>query len=1195
MSELNKLPSSFSEACQSQLIVVLLFVFVIRSLAQEPATIPRELKDETLASLQLRDETQIYEMDLQADHYVDLLITKGDLSLTATVFAPNGDSIGEFTSMCYEPLRVAFVSTQAGQHRLEIRSLEKKSPAGRYDLKVTSKRPATAADRKVVAALRTLADAVKLRTDWREPALHEAILKYVEASKQWQSAGRPADAAAALENIGDIYLTLSENRQALNYYLQALDAGRPLHNRLRDTRTLNKVGYVHVYLGQGKKALEYATQALKYYAGVKTADNEIHRAEAEARNNAGEALYSLGSPRKSIGFFNEALTLWKRAGDRSGAALGHINLGYSYLDLGDLQQAGQHFADALSLWEETGERRGQARVLTAMGSVHAFLGEKQKALDSHAKAFKVFRAIGDREGQAVALNSIANAYEDLNERQTALDNYYRALEIYQERGHRDFEAVTRYYMGRVYESLGDERRAREFYQQSMLQARQSGQQRVVAYALSAISAMRSSAGNKQEALQQLNQVLRLYRRLGDRRGQVDTLNKIGHIYFATGHTQKALGYYKQALPLSEAASDRMSEADTLYYLARAKKNIGALDAALADIQESLRTIESLRAQVISSELRASYFASVHKHSELYIDLSMRLHKLRRDQRFCTLALQASESARARALLEILGETNVQIRQGVDENLLERERSLQQQLSAKAAYQMRVRGGKGDTEEIAQVDGEIRALNIAYQEVQTLIKQQSPEYARLVQPQPLTVADIQAELGPDTLLLEYSLGEERSYMWAVTSNALAGYELPARSIIEAAARNLYSLLTARQSIGSSGNYQESAAAADNHYWKEAASLSQTLLGPVAAELGNKRLLIVADGALQYLPFEALPTPALNTYRPLVPEGNNLTPLVLDHEIINLPSASTLAAIRRGEMKSNWDERLVVIMADPVFARDDPRLNAPESLTASAVAQSMAADTPRDIVRDTYQSGELTSFSRLPGTRQEAEAIMAITPAGQGTMVTDFNACRSTAINGQLGRHRIVHLATHGIIDTEHPELSGIMLSMLNSAGESQDGFLQLHDVYNLDLSGTYLVVLSACRTGLGKDVKGEGLVGLTRGFMYAGARSVVASLWKVDDRATAALMKQFYGAMLIEGLSPAAALRKAKQSMWQQERWHAPYFWAAFVLQGEYLDTIKVAPKSQVENYIRIATTLFATLIVVLHGLRRFRRNKLARA
>lgn len=1183
MFESNKLSSrNFFQAsicaCLSRLIV-LLFLFGILSLAREPATVPRELKEERLGDLELSRETQVYQIDLQPDQYVDLLITKGDLKLTATVFAPKGDLIGEFTSVRYEPLRVAFISAEPGQYRLEIRSLEKKDSRARYELRVIAKRPATAQDRKVVVALRALADAVKLKTDWREPALREAISKYLEAAKRWQSAGQPADAAGALENTGDIYFTLSENQQALSYYLKARDAGRSLHDRLRDTRTLNKVGYMYVYLGQGKKALEYATRALKFYAGVKTPDNEAHRGEAEANNSAGEALYSLGSPRKSIAYFNAALTLWTSVADRNGEALGHINLGYSYLDLGDLQQAGQHFADALSLWEETGERRGQAQALAAMGSIHAFLGEKQKALDSQADAFKVFRAIGDREGQAVALNSIANAYEDLNEPQTALDNYRRALEIYQERGHRDFEAVTRYYLGRVYEALGDQRRALEFYQQSMLQARQSGQQRVTAYALSAISAMRSSAGNKRKALQQLNQVLRLYLRQGDRRGQVDTLNKIGDIYFGMRHTQKAFGYYKQALPLSQAAGDRMLESVTLYHLARAKESRGALNDALSYIQESLKTIESLRAQVISSELRASYFASVYKHSELYIDLLMRLHKLQPDQRFCTLALQASENAHARALLEILGETNVQIRQGVDADLLERERSLQLQLSAKAAYELRVRGGKGDAEEIAQVNEEIRALRIAYQEVQTLIKQQSPEYATLIQPQPLPVADIQAELrGSDTLLLEYALGEERSYLWALTSDSLAGYELPARSIIEQAARNVYNLLTARQSLSASANYQESVATADSQYWKEAGALSQMLLGPVAAELGNKRLLIVGDGALQYLPFEALPAPA---------PASGLIPLVVNHEIVNLPSASTLAAIRRGKMKSKSAGKLVVVMADPVFTRDDPRLSAKQSLSTSIVTPSMAANSP---IGNTYHS-----FSRLSGTRQEAEAIMAITPAGTGTMVTDFDACRSTALSGQLGQYQIVHLATHGIIDTEHPELSGIMLSTLSSMGESQNGFLQLHDVYNLDLSGTYLVVLSACRTGLGKEVNGEGLVGLTRGFMYAGARSVVASLWKVDDRATAALMQHFYKAMLVEHLPPAAALRKAKQSMWQEERWHAPYFWAAFVLQGEYRDPIIVAPRKKVEYYIPIAVIIFSTLTVILHGLRYRRRNKLVRS
>jgi LPXTG-motif cell wall-anchored protein len=152
--------------------------------------------------------------------------------------------------------------------------------------------------------------------------------------------------------------------------------------------------------------------------------------------------------------------------------------------------------------------------------------------------------------------------------------------------------------------------------------------------------------------------------------------------------------------------------------------------------------------------------------------------------------------------------------------------------------------------------------------------------------------------------------------------------------------------------------------------------------------------------------------------------------------------------------------------------------------------------------------------------------------------------------QVGQHRIVHFATHGIVDYQHPQLSGLVLSLVDETGKPQDGFLRMHDIYNLKLP-VDLVVLSACNTALGKDVKGEGLIGLTRGFMYAGAGGVVASLWKVDDDATAELMTHFYEGMFKRGLTPAAALREAQLALRSQKRWQAPYFWAAFVIQGQY--------------------------------------------
>ncbi|HZN12190.1 MAG TPA: CHAT domain-containing protein, partial [Blastocatellia bacterium] len=185
-----------------------------------------------------------------------------------------------------------------------------------------------------------------------------------------------------------------------------------------------------------------------------------------------------------------------------------------------------------------------------------------------------------------------------------------------------------------------------------------------------------------------------------------------------------------------------------------------------------------------------------------------------------------------------------------------------------------------------------------------------------------------------------------------------------------------------------------------------------------------------------------------------------------------------------------------------------------------------------------------------TRREAEEIVALAGAGAGLKALDFEASRATATSEGLGQYRIVHFATHGLLNSQHPELSGLVLSLVDERGQPQDGFLRVHEVYNLKL-GADLVVLSGCQTSLGKEVKGEGMLGLTRGFMYAGAPRVVASLWQVPDQPTAELMRQFYKGMLAEGLRPAAALRAAQVAMWKGRRWAAPYYWAAFVLQGEW--------------------------------------------
>jgi CHAT domain-containing protein len=407
---------------------------------------------------------------------------------------------------------------------------------------------------------------------------------------------------------------------------------------------------------------------------------------------------------------------------------------------------------------------------------------------------------------------------------------------------------------------------------------------------------------------------------------------------------------------------------------------------------------------------------------------------------------------------------------------------------------------------------------------------------LTQPQPLGLKQIQEQLDTDTLLLEYSVGAERSYLWAVGNDSLKTYVLPGQAALEKIAQQVSQSLTARSVVNSletRGQRNARIAQADRNFQSTASELSRVILAPVASELGNKRLVIVADGALQYVPFAALSV------------SSSYHPLVIQHEIISLPSVSAFAVHRENLANREPAPKTLAVIADPVFSTGDPRLK-------QEAAAPVAQDTTRSLehLPANAAGGARLVIPRLPFTRSEADQILAVVRAGSNLKALDFRANRAMATSGELGKYRYVHFATHGYLDTTRAGLSAIVLSLFDEQGNPQDGFLRTHDIYNLKLPAE-LVVLSACETGLGKDVRGEGLEGLTRGFMYAGARRVVVSLWNVNDKATASLMQRLYAGMLRSGKTPAAALRAAQIEMLRTGQWQSPYYWAAFVIQGEW--------------------------------------------
>jgi len=646
----------------------------------------------------------------------------------------------------------------------------------------------------------------------------------------------------------------------------------------------------------------------------------------------------------------------------------------------------------------------------------------------------------------------------------------------------------------------------------------------------------------QKALEKYNEALPIRRVVGDRRGEALTLKNMGSVYQSLGETQKALDKHNEALLIFQEIGDRNGEATILLEIARVEQKRGDLTQARQTIEQAVSIIESLRTNIAGQELRASYFASRQEFFETYIDVLMKQRRQNPAAGIDAVALSVSERARARSLLELLEEARAEIRQGVDSSLLERERSLQQRLNARAAAQVRLLNHKHTPEQADAAAKEIAAITDEYEEVQAQIRARSPRYAALTQPQPLSLMEIQQQaLDEDTLLLEYALGEQRSYLWLVSQRSIDSYELPPRAELEAVARRVYELLTARPKRGTPP---------DPQFVVQARTLSRMLLGPVAQRLGGKRLVVVAPGALSYLPFAALPAP--EDKKPL---AGDYEPLIAKHEVATVPSASVLSIIRRETAGRQRATKSVAVLADPVFEVSDPRLesikngNSSGETPAAPAADEELSGLTRAI-RTMNFSDARAGFTRLAFSRQEADSIIALTPKETGLKATDFNASRELAMSRQLSEYRILHFATHGLLNGEHPELSGLVFSLIDQEGKPQDGFLRLHEIYNLQLSAD-LIVLSACETGLGKEIKGEGLIGLTRGFMYSGAPRVVASLWNVDDLATAELMKLFYQRMLKDGLPAGAALRAAQLELSRQKRWASPYFWAGFVLHGEW--------------------------------------------
>lgn len=789
-----------------------------------------------------------------------------------------------------------------------------------------------------------------------------------------------------------------------------------------------------------------------------------------------------------------------------------------------VREAAAKFQQAADVWRSLGNSYEEALALYGVGFSCFSFGDNQTAIDYLNRALAMFIQLKSTSGEAMVKTALGWPYLYLSDLESAFESFSQAHEIHRAEKNIRGEGISLYGLGWVHALRGDDQKALQMFSDSLICRRKVMDRRGEAVTLTGIAKVQSRLGRHSEALNNLTLALSLLPE-SQRDAKADILSNLGWVHKALNENQKAMSFFNAALAIRREIGDLTGEATTRYGLSIVYRNTGRFSEAEREIEEALKIVESLRAKGSNQQLRISYFASVQDYYEFYITLLIELDQLHPSVGYAAKALHACERARARGLLDLLAETKIDLRQGVDASLLERERTASQKLNALAVQRRQLANdNNGAAEATAK---EIYRLRNELETTRAEIRRLNPRYAALTQIQPLTAAEIQEQLlDKDTLLLQYVFAGKRSFLLAATSDEITSYELPAHTAIENLARQFYEALTLRNHLDlhqSPEGWRAEISRADSRADGQARDLSRMLLSPIKNKLTKQRLIVLTSGALQFIPFAALPLPSQSES-----EASSRS-LIDDHEVVVLPSVTALSAIRQEVKTRTPPAKTVIVLGDPVFDNSDSR------------------------VRQNLANARLSTaiFPRLISSRWEGEKILSLVSPGEGKLVVDFAANRPFASGGEIGNYRFVHFATHALIDFEHPALSGIVLSMVDQNGKPQNGFLGMEDIFKLRMP-VDLVVLSGCRTALGKDYAGEGLIGLTRAFMYAGASRVAVSLWQVEDRSTSELMVRFYRYMLgPERLSPPAALRAAQLDLRRDPRWRSPYFWAPFIIQGEW--------------------------------------------
>jgi len=792
------------------------------------------------------------------------------------------------------------------------------------------------------------------------------------------------------------------------------------------------------------------------------------RTEVEALNNLAAVAWPTGRVSEAIDLLRLAVGLAQKHRFQYAEASARSNLGVLLWQTGELQESRRQCERALTLIRVLRDRQGEGFITTSLGMILEALAERDAARTHLLRAEALFRQAGDRLSEGRTLVRRARIELALGRVQGSLATAKRGLALTQPLADRVAEADARQQIGRARATAGDRVTARADYEAA----------------------------------------LSMYRAVGSGKGEADALHEIGLTHLADGDLALARDAFQRSLERRRTIGLRSLEAESLMALSRVERAADNLDEARAHAEAALAIFDGLRAGVFERELRTNFSRTLQEHAAAYVDVLVAMHERDTRSGMDRVAFEVAERARARELTGSLLalSSDSRAREGAP---APRAVALRRQIDALSWQIWQLADGSAGGAPIEAANARLTGLlrDAEAEEADRMLA--DPRRAVMLRPPVVSLPLFQHEvLDTDTVLLEYMLGERRSFVWAVARDRVTLAILPARATLERRIRPLV------RALSTTGTTERA---------RDIATLGRQLVEPVRSAIdGHERVIVVPDGALHRVPFAAL-----------APRAGG-PPLAAGHAIVESPSATMLALLKRGSSARAPSDG-VAILGDPVFDPTDSRVSPPHRPSTDGAATAPVA----------------RRLSRLPHSRGEVDRIAALAGPSLAVKALDFDASRQTALGARMGRARYIHFATHAIQDDVHPDLSSIVLSLVDRSGRSQDGFLRLQDIAALRLTAD-LVVLSACDTASGKAVDGEGLMSLARGFFYAGASRVVATLWKVDDEASAALMGAFYESLLgRDRLAPAAALSRAQSIVRAQPRWSDPHYWAGFVLQGDW--------------------------------------------